>query len=129
MYICNELLLFEGDTAPHYHPDVVVDDGDEHVARSHRGRRKLLPSAFVPALCLDRQGRRLSRISKIFPSRHRPSLVGPKIWENAILAYQIRQINTSSDIILHDKRLRPLKQKEQKIQDWWKNGQTATHYL
>ena len=48
------------------------------------------------------------------------------MWRIVILTYQI---NTSSDIILHGKRLRTPQAEGQKIQDWWKHVLIVAQYL
>jgi hypothetical protein len=47
------------------------------------------------------------------------------MWNIVILTYQI---NTSSEIISHGKRLRAPQEKGQKIQEWWKQILTASQY-
>jgi hypothetical protein len=48
------------------------------------------------------------------------------MWNIVIITYQI---NTSSKIILHGKRMRAPHAEGQKIQDWWKHVFTAAQYL
>ena len=75
------------------------------------------------ALGLDRQDvdwQGFLRISQTDP------LVGTKMWNIFILTYQI---NTSSEIILHGKRLRTPQDEGHKIQEGWKEALIAAQYL
>ena len=47
------------------------------------------------------------------------------MWEAVILNYQM---NTSTEILVHNQTLRLPQTEGQKIQDWWKNVLSAAQY-
>jgi len=121
LYKCSELLLFEGDTPNVYHSDVIASDDERNPLEGDaycQHRLSVLLFAWTDK-DVDRQGF-LRIISQVDP------LVGSKMPHSVILTYHI---NSSTEILAHNKHLRLPQAKGQKIQDWWKSVLSAPQYI
>ncbi len=108
MYKCNDVLVAEDETPPQYHPDIVASDDEHDPVEGDANCQRRLACLLWAWTDKDVDWQGFLRISQTDP------VVGSKMWNIVILTYQI---NTSSKIISHGKRLRAPQEEGQKIQD------------
>jgi hypothetical protein len=96
MYKCNDLLVAEDETPTKYHPDIVASDDEHDPVEGDANSQRRLACLLWAWTDKDVDWQGILRISQTDP------VVGSKMWNIAILTYQII---TRSEIISHGKRL------------------------
>jgi len=106
MYKCSELLLFPSDVVPVYHRDVLAstDENDTIEGDMHWQRR--LSQLLWAWTDWDVDWQHFLRIAQT------DQIVGTKMWDTVILIYQL---NTSTYVNTHGKRLRLPQAPRQKL--------------